>query len=29
MLWLNPVDNQGVRGLLPAVRAGEPWQADA
>jgi hypothetical protein len=29
MLWLNPADNQGVRGLLPAVRSGEPWQADA
>jgi hypothetical protein len=28
MLWLNPADNQGARGLLPAVRAGEPWQAD-
>jgi tetratricopeptide (TPR) repeat protein len=29
MLWLNPVDNQGVRGLLPAVHTGKPWQADA
>lgn len=28
MLWLNPADNQGARGLLPAARAGEPWQAD-
>jgi tetratricopeptide (TPR) repeat protein len=26
MLWLNPSDHQGVRGLLPAVRAGEHWQ---
>ncbi len=25
MLWLNPSDNQGVRFLLPAVRAGEAW----
>ncbi len=25
MLWLNPPDNQGVRFLLPAVRAGERW----
>jgi hypothetical protein len=28
MLWLNPADNQGARGLLPAARAGEPWKAD-
>ena len=27
MLWLNPSDNQGVRCLLPAVRAGEAWEA--
>lgn len=26
MLWLNPSDNQGVRFLLPAVRAGERWE---
>ncbi len=29
MLWLNPTDNQGIRFLLPQVRAGEPWAADA
>jgi hypothetical protein len=28
MLWLNPDDNQGIRGLLPHARAGEPWRAD-
>jgi tetratricopeptide (TPR) repeat protein len=28
MLRFNPADNQSARGLLPAVRAGEPWQAD-
>lgn len=27
MLWLNPTDNQGARSLLPAVRAGESWDA--
>lgn len=26
MLWMNPSDNQGVRFLLPAVRAGERWE---
>ena len=25
MLWLNPTDNQGVRFLLPNVRAGKAW----
>lgn len=28
MLWMNPSDNQGVRGLLPAVRAGERWEEE-
>ena len=28
LLWLNPSDNQGVRFLLPAVRAGEEWKPD-
>lgn len=27
MLRFNPVDNQGARFLLRAVRAGEPWEA--
>ncbi len=26
MLWMNPGDNQGVRFLLPDVRAREPWE---
>lgn len=26
MLWLNPTDNQGIRSLLPEVRAGELWE---
>ena len=26
MLWLNPTDNQGIRFLLPQVRAGERWE---
>ncbi len=26
MLWLNPTDNQGIRFLLPEVRAGEQWE---
>jgi hypothetical protein len=26
MLWLNPTDNQGVRFLLPEIRAGESWE---
>jgi hypothetical protein len=26
MLWLNPTDNQGVRFLLPEVRAGDRWE---
>ena len=25
MLWLNPTDNQGVRGVIDDVRNGEPW----
>ena len=25
MLWLNPTDNQGVRGLIDDVRKGEAW----
>jgi hypothetical protein len=25
MLWLNPTDNQGVRFLLPVLRAGDRW----
>ena len=28
MLWLNPSDNQGIRFLLPQIRAGEPWKDD-
>ncbi len=28
MLWLNPTDNQGIRALLPEVRAREPWIDD-
>jgi len=28
MLWLNPSDNQGIRGVLPAVRAREAWVND-
>jgi hypothetical protein len=28
MLWLNPSDNQGARGLLPHVRARRPWVDD-
>jgi hypothetical protein len=28
MLWLNPSDNQGIRGLIEDVRAGEAWKAD-
>jgi len=27
MLWLNPSDNQGIRFLIDAVRAGDAWQA--
>lgn len=27
MLWMNPSDNQGVRFVLPAVRAKRDWQA--
>ena len=26
MLWLNPTDNQGMRFLLPEIRAGESWK---
>ena len=25
LLWLNPADNQGVRGLLSEIAAGDPW----
>jgi hypothetical protein len=25
MLWMNPSDNQGIRFLLPDVRARETW----
>ncbi|MFH1464717.1 MAG: tetratricopeptide repeat protein [Pseudomonadota bacterium] len=25
MIWLNPTDNQGMRFVLPAVQAREPW----
>lgn len=25
MLWLNPTDNQGIRFMLPLIRAGERW----
>ncbi len=28
MLWLNPSDHQGVRGVLPEVRAREAWVDD-
>jgi tetratricopeptide (TPR) repeat protein len=28
MLWLNPSDNQGIRGLLPKLRAREAWVED-
>ncbi len=28
MLCLNPGDNQGIRFLLPQIRAGEPWKDD-
>jgi hypothetical protein len=28
MLWLNPSDNQGIRGLIEDVRADEAWKAD-
>jgi hypothetical protein len=27
MLWMNPSDNQGIRFLVPAVRAGQRWEA--
>lgn len=26
MLWLNPTDNQGIRFVLPQIRAGEGWE---
>ena len=26
MLWLNPSDNQGVRGLIDDVRTGIKWE---
>ncbi len=29
MLWLNPSDNQGVRFLVDAVRAGQAWKRSA
>jgi hypothetical protein len=25
ILWLNPADNQGIRGVVEDVRASEPW----
>jgi hypothetical protein len=28
MLWLNPSDNQGIRCLLPDVRARKAWMDD-
>lgn len=28
LLWMNPSDNQGIRFLLPAVRAREAWMGD-
>jgi hypothetical protein len=28
ILWLNPSDNQGIRGVLPKVRAREAWVDD-
>jgi tetratricopeptide (TPR) repeat protein len=28
MLWMNPSDNQGIRGLLPDIRAREAWVDD-
>jgi hypothetical protein len=28
MLWLNPSDNQGIRGVLPTVRARGAWKDD-
>ncbi len=28
MLWLNPSDNQGIRYVVPDVRAREPWRDD-
>ena len=27
MLWLNPMDNQGARFMIDAVRAKQPWEA--
>jgi hypothetical protein len=27
MLWLNPMDNQGTRALLPDVRVWRRWNA--
>lgn len=27
LLWLNPLDNQGVRFLLPSLRSKQPWSA--
>ena len=27
ILWMNPGDNQGIRFVLPEVRAGRPWRA--
>ena len=29
MLWLNPSDNQGVRGLIEDVHAGRAWEESA
>jgi hypothetical protein len=28
MIWMNPSDNQGIRFLLPDVRARETWVDD-
>ena len=28
MLWLNPSDNQGVRGLIDPVRLGKDWKGE-
>ena len=28
MLWLNPADNQGARGLINEIASGDPWPPD-
>ena len=28
MLWMNPIDNQGIRFVLPAVQSGKVWVPD-